>query len=118
MAALFLSGVLLGELGLTDVVAPKLDVENPLEVAEDLLVGGGGAALEVGDDGRRCVALGGEVLLGHGRGLGVARGLDGLGHLGPYRLGLDDVVAAVDLCQALTFTSSLGLDSGGEEQRR
>ncbi|KAL2292049.1 hypothetical protein FJTKL_10720 [Diaporthe vaccinii] len=108
-ARLFLGGVLLGELGLADVVAAQLDVEHALEVTQDLLVRGGGAALEVGDDGGRRVALRGELLLRHGRGLGVARGLDGLGHLGPHRLGLDDVVAAVHLCQALALAACLAL---------
>lgn len=67
------------------------------------MVGGGCAALKVGDDGLGGVALGGEVLLGH-------LGLDLLPCLGDDVadvladcVGLDDVVGSVDLGQALAF---------------
>lgn len=104
---------LLGELGLPNLVTAQDDIEDPLHVAEQLLVGSGGAALKVGDDGGRRVALCGEVLLGHGGalvvfGLGAGFG-DGLADGGADRFGLDDVVGAVDLGQALAFGgSSLG----------
>ena len=100
--------LLLSKLRGTDVVAAQLDVEDPLHVAEDLLVGLGGAALEVGDDGGGGVAAGGEVLLGH---LGLG-GLAGLGDGGADVLadgvGLDDVVGAVDLREALALGAALG----------
>lgn len=109
---LFLRRVLLGELGLADVRAAQLDVQHALHVAEELLVGHGGAPLEVGDDGGRRVALGGELLLRQGGLLGVAGRLDGVADLDPHRLGLDDVVRPVDLGQALALAASLDLFDG------
>lgn len=67
------------------------------------MVGGGGAALKVLDDGHGGVALGGEFLLCHLVSfLGTAL-LDGIGDGETDGLGLDDIVAAVDLGQVLAF---------------
>jgi len=102
--------LLLGaELGLADAGAPQLDVEDALHGGEHLLVGGCGAALKVGDDGLGGVALCGEVLLGH-LGLNLLTGsrddiADGLAD----GVGLDDVVGAVDLGEALAFNGGAGL---------
>lgn len=91
------------ELGLADAGAAELDVEDALHGGEDLLVGDGGAALEVGDDRGRRVALGGQVLLRH---LGLhllPRLADDVAHLLAHRVRLDDVVAAVHLGEPLAF---------------
>lgn len=83
---------LLAKLGLADAGPPELDVEDALHGGEDLLVGGGGPALKVGDDGLGGVALGGEVLLGH---LGLhllARLGDDVADLLADGVGLDDVI--------------------------
>jgi hypothetical protein len=96
-----------GELGLPDLVAAQHDVEHALHGAEQLLVRRCGAALKICDDGRRAVALCGEVLLRHGGalvvlGLGARLG-DGLADHDAHRLGLDDVVGAVDLGETLAL---------------
>lgn len=99
---------LLLEQGLANVGAAELDLKDTLHSAQDLLVRGGGAALKVGDDGRGRVAACREVLLGHLGLLGLPRlGDDGADLLADRR-GLDDVVAAVDLGQALAFDAGLG----------
>jgi len=101
-----------GELGSANVATPQLNVEHPLHGGEDLLIGGAGAALEVGDDCGGGVALSSEVLLGH-LGLHLGSGLgDGVADLLADGVGLDDVVGAVDLGEALAFDGRLGgLDS-------
>jgi hypothetical protein len=100
---------LLFEFGLADVASAQLDVKHPLHGGQDLLVGGGGAALEVGHDGGRGVALGREILLRQGLGLELGPGLrDGAADLLADCLGLDDVVRSVDFCQALAFYAGLG----------
>lgn len=94
---------LLLELGLANVAAAQLDVEDALHGRQHLLVRGGGAALKVGDDGGRRVALGGQVLLRH---LGLhllTRRRDDVADLLADRLGLDDVVGPVDLGQVLAL---------------
>lgn len=97
-----------GELGSANVATPQLNVEDPLHGGEDLLIGGAGAALEVGDNCGSGVALGGEVLLGHLR-LHLGSGLgDGVADLLADGVGLDDVVGAVDLGEALAFDGGLG----------
>jgi hypothetical protein len=55
------------------------------------------------DDGNGGVALGGEFLLGHLVALFSAALLDGVGDGVADGLGLDDVVAAVDLGEVLAF---------------
>ena len=97
---------LLGELLFPDVSAPQLDVEHALHGTQNLLVRGGGALLEVLDDGGDGVAFGGEFLLGHFIGLLVPALLDCVCDLGANSLGLDDIVAAVDLGQVLPFTTT------------
>jgi hypothetical protein len=94
---------LLRELLSTNVGTTELNVQHALHGTEDLLVGGGGATLEVLDDGDGGVALGGEFLLGHLVALLVAALLDGIADDGADGLGLDDVVAAVDLGEVLAF---------------
>lgn len=97
---------LLGKLGRANVAAAQLDVEDALHVGEDLLVGGGGAALKVGDNGLGGVALGGEVLLGH-LGLHLLAGLgDDVADGAADGVGLDNVVGAVDLGEALAFAGA------------
>ena len=97
---------LLGKLGSANVAATQLDVEDTLHVGENLLVGGGSAALKVGDNGLGGVALGGEVLLGH-LGLHLLAGLgddvaDGLAN----GVRLDNVIGAVDLGESLAFAAA------------
>jgi hypothetical protein len=100
--------LLLGsELGSTDITTPQLDVENALHGPENLLVGGSGATLKVGDDGGGGVAAGGKILLGH-LGLHGTPGLgDGIANLLADGVGLDDIVGAVDLGEALAFDCGL-----------
>jgi hypothetical protein len=101
--------LLLLESRLADVAAAELDVEHALHGGEHLLVGRRRAALKVGHDGRRGVALGRELLLGEGLGLEVGARLgDGVPDVLAYRLGLDDVVGSVDHCEALAFDGGLG----------
>lgn len=93
--------LLLLELGLADIGTAKLDVEDALEVAEELLIGDTLTALVLGDDGLGRVAAGGKFLLGHGLVAdhdGAASLLDGGTDLLADGLGLDDVVGAVNHC--------------------
>lgn len=97
---------LLGKLGGTNVAAAELDVEDTLHVGEDLLVGGGGTTLKVGNDGLGGVALGGEVLLGH-LGLHLLTGLgDDVADALADGVGLDNVVGSVDLGETLAFAGA------------
>lgn len=104
------SFLLVGELGLPNLVTTQDDVELALQVAQQLLVGRGGTTLEVGNDGWCAVDLCSEVLLCHGGALvvlGFRASLgDGLSDSDTDGLGLDDVVGAIDLGQALTFCVS------------
>lgn len=95
--------LLLGELFGTDPSTTELDVKHTLHGTEDLLVGRGGTALEVLDDSHGGVALGGEFLLGHLVALLGTALLDSVSDEVADSLGLDDVVAAVDLGQVLAF---------------
>lgn len=95
--------LLLGELFFTDVSTTELNVEHALHGTEHLLVRRGAATLKVLDDGDGGVALGGEFLLGHLVPFIGAALLDRISHLEADGLGLDDVVAAVDLGQVLAF---------------
>jgi hypothetical protein len=97
---------LLRELLSTDVGTTEFNIQHALHGTEYLLVGGGGATLEVLDDGDGGVALGGEFLLGHLVALLVAALLDGIADDGADGLRLDDVVAAVDLGEVLAFGSA------------
>ena len=100
--------LLLLEPRLPDVGTAELDVEHPLHGRQHLLVGGRRAALEVGDDGGRGVALGGQLALRQRLGLELCTRLhDGVADLLAHRLGLDDVVRPVDLCEALAFYAGL-----------
>ena len=91
------------KLGGANVVASQFDTEHPLEVPEDLLVGRGGALLVVLYYRHRGVALCGKVLLRHLRLHLVPAFNDGLADHRAHGLGLDDVVASVDLGQVLAF---------------
>lgn len=98
-----ISLLLVGELGCANVAAAQLDVEDPLHGTQHLLVGGSSAPLEIGDDGLCGVALGGQVLLCH-LGLDVlSRGGDDAADILADGVGLDDVVGAVNLGQALAL---------------
>lgn len=90
------SFLLVRELGLAHLVTAKDNVEHPLHVAQQFLVWSCGSALEIGDDCGGGVALGGKVLLCHGRslvvlGLGACLG-DGLSDGGANSLRLHDIV--------------------------
>lgn len=98
--------LLVRELGLADARSSQLHVQDPLHGAEHLLVGRGIAPLKAGDDGGRRVALCRQVLLGHlGLDLLPGGGNDAADLLAD-RVGLDDVVGAVDLCEALAVTAA------------
>jgi hypothetical protein len=101
------SFLLVRELGLSHLFTTQDDIEHALHVTQQLLVRCRSTTLEVSDDGRRAVALGREILLGHSSAL-VVLSLraclgDGLSDGDTDSLGLDDVVGAVDLGQALAF---------------
>lgn len=101
---------------LPDIATTQLDAKHALHVPQDLLVRGGGAALEVGDDALGGVALGGEVFLGHlGLHLLAPLGDDGADVLADGR-GLDDVVGPVDLGEMLAFDTWAGGLEGEECQ--
>ena len=97
---------LLREPLLADVRASQLDVEHTLHGAENLLVGRSGTLLEVLDDTGGGVALGGKFFLRHLIAFLVSALLDGICDLVTHGLGLDDVVAAVDLGQVLALGGS------------
>lgn len=101
----------LGKLFTPNVVAAQFNIQHPLHGTQHLLVRCGGTLLKVLNDRGDSVALGGEFLLGHLVGFLVTTLLDGICDLGSHCLGLDDIVAAVDLCQMLPFatTRSSGL---------
>lgn len=98
--------LLFGELFFPDVRAPQLNVEHALHCAQNFLVGSGGALLKVLDNGGGGVALGREFLLCHLVGFLIAALLDGVCDLVADGLGLDDVIAAVNLCQVLAFATA------------
>lgn len=103
--------LLLRELLLPDARTPQLNVQHALHGTEDLLVRSSSTALEVLNNSDGGVALGGEFLLSHLVAVLVSALLDRIGHLVANGLGLDDVVAAVDLGQVLAFggTGASGL---------
>jgi len=91
-----------------NIAPPQLDAQNPLHARQDLLVRGSGAPLEISDDARRRVALGGQVLLGH-LGLHLLPPLrDDGAHFLADGARLDDIVGSVDLGQMLTFDTWFG----------
>jgi len=99
------------EPGLADAGTPQLHVEDTLHGGEDLLVGDGAAALELGDDRGRRIAPRRQVLLRH---LGLhplPRPADGVADYLTDRVGLDDVVATVDFCEVLAIRSFTDLIS-------
>ena len=93
-------GLLLRKLRLPNLIPPQNNIQHPLHITQQLLIRLRSTPLEISDNGRRCVALGREILLRHRRALVVlgfgARLGDGLADYGAHRLGLDDVVGAVD----------------------
>ena len=93
----------LRELLAPNVVTPELNVQHALHSAENLLIGRGGTPLEVLHDCDGGVALSGEFLLGHLVALFCSTLLDSVCDCQTNGLGLDDVVAAVDLCEVLAF---------------
>jgi len=100
--------LLLLKSGLADISTPQLDVEDALHGTQHLLIGRGGASLKIGHNGRRGVALCGELLLRESLGLEVGAGfLNGEADVLADRLGLDDVVGSVDHSQALAFYGGL-----------
>ena len=66
--------LLLLKSGLADISTPQLDVEDALHGTQHLLIGRGGASLKIGHNGRRGVALCGELLLRESLGLEVGAG--------------------------------------------
>lgn len=101
--------LLVREFGSTNVAAAQLHIEYSLHAGEHLLVGGGGASLEIGDDGLSGVAPGSEILLRH-LGLHLLASLgDDLADTLANGVGLDDVVGSIDLGQTLTLASASGL---------
>lgn len=95
-----------GEPFFPDIRATQSDVEHALHCAQNLLVGSGGTLLHLLDDGGGGVAFGREFLLCHFVGLLIAALLDSVCHSRTDGLGLDDVIAAVDLCQVLAFATA------------
>ena len=109
--------LLLPEARRADVVPAQLDAEHLLHGREHLLVGRGGAALEVGDDGLRGVAARGEVLLRQLEPVALSLARDDLADVGADGLGLDNVLAAVDLGQVLPLDAgSRGLSTARQHR--
>ena len=108
---------LLRELDLSNLVPPQYHIEDPLHCAQQLLVRRGGAPLKVCDYRRRGIALGGQILLGHGGTLVVLRFatgfLNGVANAGAHGFRLDNLVGSVDFCEVLSFDSRFrGLVNG------
>jgi hypothetical protein len=99
--------LLVGKLGLPNLVSSQNDIQRALHLAEQTLIRRRGAALKVRNDGGCGVALLSQILLCHGRPLVVLRlgprlG-NGLADDGADGLGLHNVVGSVNLGQALAF---------------
>ena len=103
------SCLLLQELDLSNLIPPQYHIEDPLHCAQQLLVRRGGTPLKVCDYRRRGIALGGQILLGHGGTLVVLRFaagfLNGVADAGAYGFRLDNLVGSVDFCEVLSFDS-------------
>ena len=82
-------------------------LQHFLHVNQNLLVWWCRATLEICNDGRSLVDLGSEVFLCHCIAfivLGLAASLfNGIADSCAHRLGLNDVVGAVDFCKVLAF---------------
>lgn len=100
---LFLLGA---QAGSTNVGAPQLDVEHPLHLGENGLVGRGSTTLVRGDSCGCLSDLLAQSSLGHGRLEFLSALLNGLSDFLSDSLGLDDVVGAVDLGEALTLSTA------------
>jgi hypothetical protein len=94
-------------LRLSNVLPPQVHLEDSLHITENLLIRRRTAALKISHDGRRLVNLCRELLLRHGRALVIldihTRLLDCLADLGTDRLGLYNVIRAVNFCEVLAF---------------
>lgn len=94
-----------------DIRPPQLNAQHPLHRRQDLLVRRRGPALEIRDDRGGRVALGRQVLLRHLRLHLLALVRDHAADFLADRVGLDDLVAAVDFGEALAFAAA-GLGGG------
>lgn len=98
--------LLVRELGSANVSATQFDVQDTLHGPENLLIGSGSSSFEVSDNALSGIASGGEILLCHLRLHLLSGGRDGVANQLADSVGLDDVVGSVDLCQALTFSTT------------
>jgi hypothetical protein len=99
--------LLVWKFGLPQLIPPQHHVQHPFHGAQQFLVRRGSASFEVGNNCGGRVALGGKVFLCHGGalvvlGLGACFG-DCLAHERANRLGLDNVIGAVDLGETLAL---------------
>lgn len=105
---------LVRELRLPDLVSSQDDVEDTFHSSEKFLIWSCGASFEVRNDSRSAVALGREILLGHGLALIIlclsACSLDRVCNLGSDRLRFDDVIASIDFGQMLASGVVFGLE--------
>ena len=111
------SCLLLRELDISNLIPPQYHIEDPLHCAQQLLVRRSGTPLKVCDYRRRGIALGGQILLGHGGTLVVLRFatgfLNGVANTGAHGFRLDNLVGSVDFCEVLSFDSRFrGLVNG------
>ena len=107
---------LIRKLWLPNLVPPENHIQRALHLPQQPLIRRRRAALKIRNNRRRAVTLLREILLRHGRALIVLRLgprlANRLADHNPHRLGLDDVVGAIDLGQALAFggaAAGLGL---------
>lgn len=103
------SCLLLRELDISNLIPPQYHIEDPLHCAQQLLVRRGGTPLKVCDYRRRGIALGSQILLGHGGTLVVLRFatgfLNGVANAGAHGFRLDNLVGSIDFCEVLSFDS-------------
>ena len=92
----------------TNITSPELNTQNLLHRRQDLLIWGCRSTLKVGYDTLCGVALGRQILLRH-LGLHLLSLLgDSITDLLSDRVGLDNIVAAIDFSEMLPFNAGLG----------
>jgi hypothetical protein len=91
-----------------NITSPQLNTENLLHRCQNLLIRGRRSALEVRDDTLCGIAFGRQILLRHFRLHLLSLLGDGIADFLADRVGLDDVVAAVNFGEMLAFDTGFG----------